>query len=133
MKYQFEFVNERVEIDVDEAWVNILLDMDREERNNNHTETRRHYHLEACAYEGEDFAVEDENLMALMKDVSLAEQLPEAIKKLQPQQQELVKRIFYKNERPGDIAREEGVSNAAISRRLNKIYASLRKNLKVEG
>lgn len=129
MKFKYHFANETVEIDVSEEWCNILVDLDRAEYNNNHTETRRHYHIEACEYEGEDYGAEDSSLAALFEDVSLEDRLPAAISKLQPQQQELIQRVFFNGERLVDIAAQEGVSKAAISRRLSKIYASLEKNL----
>ena len=47
MKIKYVFCNEEVEIEVSEEWGAIILDMDREERNNNQTETRRHCSLDA--------------------------------------------------------------------------------------
>ena len=128
MRIQYQFAEETVEIEVSDEWGNILIDLDRQEYNNDHAETRRHYHLDACAFEGEDFAVDDPNLAALFDDGCIT-RLPTAIAQLQPQQRELLRRVFFNNERPSDIARESGVSKAAISERLQKIYASLRKKL----
>ena len=65
MKIQYKFANETVEIEVSDEWGEILIDLDRQEYNNDHKETRRHYHLEGCAYEGEDFAVDDPGLARL--------------------------------------------------------------------
>ena len=59
MKFEYKSVTGTVAIDVDEEWVAILEDLDRQEYNNDHKETRRHYHLEACEYEGDTFAAED--------------------------------------------------------------------------
>ena len=42
MKIKYEFANEAVEIEVEEKWATIVLDLDREEYNGNHRETRRH-------------------------------------------------------------------------------------------
>jgi len=128
MKYEYRFADEAVSIEVSDEWSSILIDLDRQEYNNDHKETRRHYHLDACAYEGDDFAVDDPRLAALFDD-GYIERLPMGISQLQPQQRELLRRVFFNGERPADIARESGVSKAAISDRLQKIYVSLRKKL----
>lgn len=52
-----------------------------------------------------------------------------AIEKLQPQQQELVKKIFWEGIKQVEIARSEGVEEAAVSRRMARIYARLKKIL----
>lgn len=57
-------------------------------------------------------------------------QVQAAIKTLQPQQQELIRKVFYQNRTRVDIAAEEGVSEAAVRNRLKKIYATLAKKIK---
>ena len=47
MKIKYAFADETVEIEVSEEWGNILIDLDRQEYNNDHAETRRHCSLEA--------------------------------------------------------------------------------------
>lgn len=47
MKIKYEFANETVEIEVDELWGNVLVDLDRQDYNIDHKETRRHCSLEA--------------------------------------------------------------------------------------
>ena len=42
MKIKYEYVNETVEIEVDEKWAAVLQELDRQEHNNDQTETRRH-------------------------------------------------------------------------------------------
>jgi len=133
MKIKYQFADETVEIEVSDEWGNILIDLDRQEYNNDHKETRRHYHFEACAYEGATFAMEDENLHRLFEDDSLAAALPGAIAQLQPQQRDLLRRIYKKGEKLADVAREEGISKAAVTRRLQKIYAILQKKLSQGG
>ena len=55
--------------------------------------------------------------------------LYQAIEKLQPQQQELIKKIFWEGFKQVEIATAEGVEEAAISRRMSRIYARLKKIL----
>ena len=126
MKIKYEFATETVEIEVTEEWANILIDLDRQEYNIDHKETRRHCSLDALNL--------DETLLPssedVMQDVIAAEdreRLHLAIAELTPDQQELIRRIVFNNERVTDIAAEQGVSKAAITRRMNRIYASLKK------
>jgi DNA-directed RNA polymerase specialized sigma subunit len=129
MNYKYHTVIETLSVDIDEEWVNILEDLDREIENNDHKERRHCLHIEANTYEGSEYGYIDKNIEALFEEPSLAERLPAAIAKLQPQQQVLVNRIFIKKEKKKDIAAEEGVSPAAITDRLRKIYKALEKNL----
>lgn len=47
MKIKYEFVNgDVVEIEVDQEIGNVILELDRKEKCNNHTETRRHSKLD---------------------------------------------------------------------------------------
>ena len=44
--YRYHFSNgETISIDVSDDWGEILIDLDRQEYNNDHKETRRHYSL----------------------------------------------------------------------------------------
>ncbi len=45
MKVSYQFVCETVEVEVEEVWGEMLMDMDRREYNNHQTETRRHVSL----------------------------------------------------------------------------------------
>lgn len=126
MKIKYEFANETIEIEVEEEWADIVIDLDRQEYNNNHKETRRHCSLEA--YNLDDALLpSDEDVE---RDVIADEdkkRLYKAIAALTPDQQELVRRVYFNNERLADIAREQGVSRAALTNRMNRIVSSLKK------
>ena len=64
-----------------------------------------------------------------LEDVLKAERIRElmaAIEKLQPQQKELLIRVYWNKELQKDIAAEEGVSEMAISRRMKRIIKKLK-------
>lgn len=42
MKIKYKFATETVEIEVADDWGNLVIDLDRQEYNNDHAETRRH-------------------------------------------------------------------------------------------
>ena len=94
----------------------LLVDMDRQEYNVNHKETRRHVLLTA-----------ETDLLQDLIDEEDHERLMAAIAKLQPQQRELLYRVYWNGEKQKDIAAEDGVSERAITGRMKKIYAALKK------
>ena len=106
----------------------LLVELDRQEYNNDHRETRRHTSLDGMDYEGALFAAPDDPAAELVWKED-ATRLWQAMEALSPSQQELVRRVYFKRERVVDIARAEGVSEAAIRNRLNKIYAKIKKLL----
>ncbi len=59
-KYTYEFVNETVEIEIEEKWAIILEEEDSKEYNVNHRETRRHEGLDT-GMEGGDWLLDHSN------------------------------------------------------------------------
>ena len=129
MKVRYEFVNGEIsEIEVDESLGELLVDFDRQEYNNDHKETRRHVSLNGMDYEGALFAsAADTEKEAAQRDE--AARLMQAIEALTPPQRELVRRVYFEQEKIVDIAREEGVSHVAVLDRLKRIYRKLKNNL----
>ena len=53
--YRYHFSNgETISVEIPDDWGEILIDLDRQEYNNDHKETRRHFSLEGKVYEGMD-------------------------------------------------------------------------------
>lgn len=132
MKIKYEFANESVEIEVEEKWATIVLDLDREEYNDNHRETRRHCSLDALNLD-DGLLPSDMDVFEAVADAEGKRNLHQAIEKLSPQQKELIGRIYFQGEHPADIARELGVSKTAIHNRLQRIFCQLQKNLPERG
>ena len=65
MKIQYKFATETVTIEVDDRWGELLVDLNRQEYNNDHKETRRHSSMDALAEQGVQFAAEQDALAAL--------------------------------------------------------------------
>lgn len=108
MKIKYEFANEAVEIEVEEKWATIILDLDREEYNGNHRETRRHCSLDALNLD-DALLPSDVDVFEAVADTEGKRNLYQAINKLSPQQRKLIWRIYFQGEHPADIARELGV------------------------
>lgn len=130
MKIRYEFTNGEIsEIEVDESLGELLVELDRQEYNNDHKETRRHTSLDGMEYEGTLFAAPDDPAAEVLRREDAA-RLLRAMEALTPSQRELVRRVYFENEKITDIAREEGVDKSAISHRLDRIYKKLKKFLK---
>lgn len=130
MKYTYEFSNEENVIEIDEYWSDILSDLDRAENTNQKKEARRHYHLEACIYDGADFIDNNDEIETIFKEPSKEDLLHAAISKLKPKQRELINAIYFEGVSVNDYAAQEGVKPNAISMRLGRIKNNLKKFLK---
>ena len=129
MKIQYKFATETISIDVPDDWGEILIDLDRQEYNNDHKETRRHFSLEGKVYEGMDYAVEDPGLEALFAGPTDEERLRAAIQKLSPDQQAMIRAIYFNGISVNDYAARMGVTQSAISHRLQTVKKKLKKLL----
>ena len=128
--YRYHFSNgETISVEIPDDWGEILIDMDRQEYNNNHKETRRHYSLEGKVYEGMDYAAEDSGLEALFAGPTDEERLRAAIQKLAPDQQAMIRAIYFNGISVNDYAARMGVTQSAISHRLQTVKKKLRKLL----
>lgn len=96
--------------------------------NKNQAETRRHVLLSALDPEERYFANEMDVLSEIIREERY-EELRNAVEKLEPQQKELIRRIFWEDEKQADIAREQNVSKPALVGRMKRIYAALKKIL----
>lgn len=94
--------------------------------NNNQTETRRHVSFDALEELDIDFVGEQ----GVTIDGEKFAELRDAIAKLKPEQQELLKKVFWEGIKQVEIAKSEGVDDSAISWRLARIYKRLKKSLK---
>ena len=102
----------------------------RPERNNGYNYRINTVPFDGCDFEGDAFVDRTVNVETDYEYEELLRELRAAISTLQPQQRELLYRIFQNRESQVDIAIEENVSRAAVFNRLQKIYAVLRKKMK---
>ena len=129
MKITYEFVTGEISgVEVDERLGGMLLDLDRQQYNNDQKETRRHFSLNGMDYEGELFVSAEDTEGEAVRREDMA-WLYSAMEILSPAQRELLEKVYFEERKITDIAREEGVSEAAIRNRLKKIYSRLKKFL----
>ena len=129
MKVRYEFVTGEVsEIEVEENLGELLVDLERQEYNNDHKETRRHTSLDGMEYEGE-FFVSDVDTAGEVEWREEIARLFAAMDRLSPKQRELIHKVFFEDMKIVDIAREEGVSHVAVLDRLKRIYQKIKNYL----
>ena len=126
MKRAYHFVNETVEIEVEEKWDRVLKELDRLEYNNNHKETRRHSSLDDPDGKGSRIPSE-KNLEEEVERREEIVMLKRAVATLGQAQKDLLRRVYYLEEKQSEIAKAEGVQRTAISGRLQRIYTQLKK------
>ena len=129
MKITYEFVTGEVsEVEVDEHLGGMLLDLDRQQDNNDQKETRRHVSLDSMDYEGELFASAEDTEGEAVRREDMA-RLYSAMEALSPSQRELVEKVYFEGRKITDIAREEGVSKQSVHERVQRALKKLEKNL----
>ena len=129
MKITYEFVTGEVSgVEVDEHLGGMLLDLDRQQYNNDQKETRRHFSLNGLDYEGDLFASAEDTERGAEHREDMA-RLYSAMEALSPSQRELMKKVYFEERKITDIAAEEGVDKSAISHRLERIHKKLKKIL----
>ncbi len=127
MKIEYKFVDGTVaEIEVDGSLGEFMLELKNEGERTERKETRRHVLLSAVDPDDRYLDSGRDTLKELAAKDEL-ERLAAAVGRLQPQQRELLRRIYWNGEKQKDIAAEDGVSERAITGRMKKIYAVLKK------
>ena len=127
MKIRYQFVNGDVsEIEVDDTLGEVLLDLDRQEYNNNCKETRRHYSLESRIYEGEYYGSEDENLSRFAD----LESIRSAMLELTSRQLICVYAYFFDGKKYTEIARELGIHESTVRESVRSALKKLEKFLR---
>ena len=126
MKIKYVFCNEEVEIEVSDEWGAIILDMDREEHNNNQTETRRHCSLDALNLD-DAYLPSGEDLEADLLEKEEHEQLHSAITQLSPRQQGLIRQVYFEGRKYTDIAADEGVHRSAVKHATKRAVKKIKK------
>ena len=128
MKYKYDFCNEAVEIDVPEEWAQVLLNLDREEYNNNQKETRRHSSLEVFSPDelpSPSAENVEDSVLSAMDD----ERIRKVLHLLPPRERYLIEQVSFAKRSYADIAREEGKAENTIRISTRRAFQLLRKKL----
>ena len=105
-------------VEVTDEFYDSFMELEKELNRSNRKETRRHISISVLIENGIDITEEQPSDYG---------DLQFAISKLLPNQQELIRKIFFDGYSANEIAKEEGVDKSAISKRLSRIYEQLKK------
>ena len=128
MKYKYMFVDESVEIELDEKWVELLKDLDRTEASNDKKERRRHCTLSVKGSDGawlrdseyDPWEMIGRETTAMKRDRE-RRQMKETYQMLTPTQKQTVLDMSKKGLSRREYARRLGVSPQAIDKRISQI------------
>ena len=129
MKIKYEFDKETVEIEVDEQWGQVVLEFDRQEYNNNQSETRRHNSLYDFSPESKKFTDSVDVLGEVLRNLDYKE-LYTALDKLKPRHRNLIIQHYFNGVSQNELARLEGVTKGAISQSISCAIKNLKKYMK---
>lgn len=120
------------EIEVEDSFATAYLEIDAESKRNDWKHerwaTRHSCSLERITDNGYQIAAPDD-VAEEMEQSDERAALKAAIAQLAPEQQELIRRIYFNDENQTDIAEELGVTQSAIAHRLARALAALKKIL----
>ena len=144
MKYTYRFANGDADgIEIADDWGNRILEFDRldfnTERKDHRSDHKYHAGLPVSLEDAEspEYAQIKRKHGLIETDAMLAEmlirddhaRLHEAVGKLPPDQRELVLALFFGGCKAVDYAISHGISKAAVSQRLKRALANLKKEL----
>ena len=129
VKIMYRFADGHVEeLKVEKEVAETLRELDRQEYNNNHRETRRHVTFD-CTEEKSCLAADDQRLSRLLDGPPDEIRLRVAINQLEQHHRDLIIAIFYRGIKIVEYARLSGVSQSAISQQLSNAIRKLKKFL----
>ena len=129
VKITYRFADGHMEeLEVEQDVAEALKELDRQEYNDNHRETRRHVTFD-CTEEKSWLAVDDQRLSRLLDGPPDEIRLRVAINQLEQHHRDLIIAIFYRGIKIVEYAKLTGVSQSAISQQLSNAIKKLKKLL----
>ena len=127
MKVNYKFVTgEAVEIEVEDAMGEAVVELESKTYKLERKETRRHQSYSDDNDKQDIFVDKSADIEGdVFKKIKYSK-LMDALEKLIPKQRELVQKAFFEGLSETEIAREMGVSQQAISKQFKVIYKKLK-------
>lgn len=115
-------------VEVTEEFYGYYECLEKQDRNNERRETRRHTSLDYLRESGIEFPAQEDVYEVSPFDTVENEVLRKALENLLPCQKKLIIKIFFEGMKVTEVAKAEGVCKNAISMRLSRIYAKIKKD-----
>ena len=117
------------EITVTDELYSIHLQLVQMEKRNHWKETRRHTSLNYLIEQGIDFEDKSVDILSVIIRQENRKRIHRAILTLSDKRRELVYNVYYREMTMRTIARQQGVSHAAIFQQMARIHKRLKKEL----
>lgn len=130
MIIKYEFIDgKNIEIEVSTELGQVILQIDKEAKNNDRRETRRHQSLSELSDKADSVADESIDIEEDILQKFDMDKLYGAISKLKPSEQELIHKLYLdKQAMPqAEYARRKNVSEVAIWKKVQRIRDKLKK------
>ena len=128
-QYQYKFTNEVITVEISDEWASVLAELDREEYNNDHAETRRHVSLDNG---------EDGDWLSTEKGKTLIEiagkifspddkRFRKGRKALSKKQAELYESVYDRGDSVGEYATDNKIDQSTASKRNSAVIKKFKK------
>ena len=128
-KYEYSFSNESVIIEVSDEWASILAELDREEYNNDHAETRRHVSLDD-GEDGEWLSTERGEVYIRCAGQIFSrhdDRFDDGRRSLSEKQDELYESVYEYGDSINDYANDSGIDQSTASKRNRAVIKKFKK------
>lgn len=116
-------------VEVSDEFYSLYQDMEKVDELSERKHSRRNQSLERSVDNGWDVADPDADVATIFEINERNSQLNAAISTLTPEQQTLIKQVFFERIPQVEIAERQGVTKKAINNRLTRILRKLKKVL----
>ena len=117
------------EIEVTDKFYTLYAELVQQEKRNHWKETRRHTSLNYLMENGIDFESPAADPLSVLLRNEDEERIHKALSALSDKQKELAEKVFFKGMTLTAIAKEQGVSQPAITQQLATVLKKLKKLL----
>ena len=125
--YTYEFANETVEVEIDEKWASVLMEMDLEYEPIERKETRRQVPLDT-SFGWSDWLIEDDDPEeSIIEMIESRAGLDLAMSVLNEKQQALIRGLFLEGLTHKEYAKRVGVERSAVTHQVDTIRKKLKK------
>ena len=128
-QYQYKFTDEVITVEISDEWASVLSELDREEYNNDHAETRRHVSLDN-GEDGDWLSTEKGKTLieSAGKIFSLDDRrFVKARRILSKKQSELYESVYDRGDSVGEYAVDNGIDQSTASKRNRAVIEKFKK------
>ena len=128
-QYQYKFTDEVITVEISDEWASVLAELDREEYNNDHAETRRHVSLDNGA-DGEWLSTEKgKTLIEIAGKIFSPDdkRFRKGRKALSKKQAELYESVYDRGDSVGEYATDNKIDQSTASKRNSAVIKKFKK------